>query len=104
MNTRYYKDSYGSQAAKTEVEIAGGRSLIITTSKRSSGRTSSSIIVGTIDDNCFIYAPFSDFSLQIRGYAERCTAKNVKQLHEEALLRVDSFISLANDFYTISVD
>ena len=99
MNTRYYKDMRGSQAAETSVDIEGGRMIRITTMKRSNGSTMTTACAGVADGHFFTYAPFSDYNGNFGGSNGRCTAKLVKELHESVLENIDSIIYQCKQFY-----
>lgn len=83
------KDSRGNWHTETEVDVGmPGKVLMVTTMKRSSGRTITTAQVNILERGMRVYMPFSDFGVQLSSSEARCTEKLVRAQHAAALVEV----------------
>ncbi len=90
----------GDLFAETNIEFGAGRLLRISTHKSSRGMVCSAIAGQATAGNCFMYAPFSDFSRTLAAdRAARCTEKTVRTMHAAGLAQVAELLQAAAAHY-----
>ena len=97
--TRIYKNSRDGWTAETLLHLDGGRVLNVLTMKRHNGQIATSCQAGISTEHGFSFIFTQDFRRTINCSTNRCTEKNVRDLHKLALDQEAALIDQANEFY-----
>lgn len=90
MDTKIYKGHSGWKAETTVDLGADSRVLRVSTYKSAAGGLFTYATVHKAEGRGLVHMPFSDFVRRVSVAGARCTEKNVRELHQDALARIDS--------------
>lgn len=92
MKTVTGKDYHGSWTSKTQIDLPDDRVLQISTSKKSGGQLSTYATVHKMEGTMMSHMMFHDYSRQLIVENTRCTEKNVRAQHGEAMKLIDQVL------------
>jgi hypothetical protein len=98
MEVKVRKGMDGKLRAENYVPMSGGRHLKVSTSKF--GKKLCTVVTAVkVDDNCYVWAPFSDYSKRVIEREVRATENVIVAQHSDVLNHVDQYVQEAEAFY-----
>lgn len=93
------KGPYGWRATSS-VDIAGGRTLEVTTRKRTNSNALVTYVsAGRVDGSFFTHLMYEDYCKCHAATIARCTEKAVASLHADVMANIDSIVADVVAFY-----
>lgn len=107
MEYKIKRDYRGNIAAESIFKFEGGKWIVITSNKMCSGGLWSHAQVCEIEQDGVFHVRkfemFGDFRKQVAMKPARCTEKNIRALHEEAIAQIEQIKAEASAFYAMKV-
>jgi len=93
------KNSYGNWCIESRLDLTDDLRIRLTTMKRHTGTTLSTLNAEKKEGNAWYFAPFSDFKKTLLSSDKKSTKALVEKMHTDALVMLDQVKYEAIDFY-----